>query len=89
MATLTIHNIDPKMKAAALKILKGHGMTARAALSAFLAKVVHDHEGNEPCFCCNLELNEETRKDLADAKAGRVQYVECKDTDDLFKKLGV
>ena len=89
MATLTIHNIDPEIKAAAMKILKGHGMTARGAMSAFLTKIVHDHEANTPCFCCDLELNEETRKDLAEAKAGNVQYVECKNTDDLFKKLGI
>lgn len=89
MATLTIHNIDPNIKTAALKILKGHGMTANAALSAFLSKIVSDHEAKEHCFCCDLDLNEETRGDLVEAKAGRMQYVECQDTDDLFKKLGI
>jgi len=89
MATLTIHNIDPDIKAAALKILKGHGMTANAALSAFLSKIVSDHGAKEHCFCCNLDLNEETRRDLAEAKAGNVQYVECKDTGDLFNNLGI
>lgn len=89
MATLTIHNIDPAIKTAALKIIKGHGLTARSAMSAFLAKVVHDHEAKESCFCCDLEFNDETANDLLAAKNGTTQYVECKDTDDLFRKLGI
>lgn len=89
MASLTIHNIDPALKSAALKIIKGHGLTAKSAMSAFLAKVVHDHNANESCFCCDMEMNDETAKDLLAAKEGSTQYVECKDTDDLFKKLGI
>jgi len=50
---------------------------------------VSDHGAKEHCFCCNLDLNEETRRDLAEAKAGNVQYVECKDTGDLFNNLGI
>lgn len=89
MASLTIHNIDPALKNAALKIIKGHGLTAKSAMSAFLAKVVHDHDANESCFCCDMEMNDETTKDLLAAKSGSTQYVECKDTDDLFRKLGI
>lgn len=89
MATLTIHNIDPELKAAALRIIKGHGMTARDTMAAFLSKVVHDHEDEGRCFCCDLEFNEETRNELTLAKSGKGQYTVCKDADDLFKKLGV
>lgn len=89
MASLTIHNIDPALKRAALKIIKGHGLTARSAMSAFFAKVVHDHNANEACFCCDLEMNEKTINDLFAAKNSSGNYLECKETDDLFRKLDV
>lgn len=90
MATLTIHNIDPGIKSAAMEIMKLHGLTAKDTISSFLTKIVNDHrQKSDVCFCCNLELNEETKKDLSAAKHGKVAYTSCKDTDDLFKKLGI
>jgi antitoxin component of RelBE/YafQ-DinJ toxin-antitoxin module len=90
MATLTIHKIDPALKAEAMEIMKQHGMTARATFESFLRRIVSDHlQTEDTCFCRELELNEETRKDLMAAKAGRVEYTECKDTDALFNKLGI
>jgi hypothetical protein len=32
MATLTIHNIDPDIKSAAMEIMKQHGMTAKETI---------------------------------------------------------
>jgi len=90
MSTLTIHNIDPGLKAAALEIMKQHGLTARDTISSFLAKIVNDHQqNNDFCFCSNLELNEETRKELAAAKSGKAAYTRCKNTTELFNKLGI
>jgi len=90
MATLTIHKIDPALKAEAMEIMKQHGMTARATFESFLRRIVSDHrQAEDSCFCSVLELNEETRQDLMAAKEGRVEYTSCKDTDDLFNKIGV
>ena len=90
MASLTIHNIDPNLKSAAMEIMKQHGMTAKDTISAFLGKMVNDHrKGDDSCFCCNLELNEETKRDLLEAKSGKVRYTSCKTSDELFTKLGI
>jgi len=90
MASLTIHNINPSLKSEALEIMKLHGMTARDTISAFLGKLVNDHRiAEDGCFCCNLELNEETKQDLMEAKTGKVSYTACDNTDDLFAKLGI
>ena len=89
MASLTIHNIDPSLKSAAMDIMKQHGMTARETISAFLGKMVNDLKVGDRCFCSDLELNEETKRDLLDAKAGKVHYTKCKNADDLFSKLGI
>jgi antitoxin component of RelBE/YafQ-DinJ toxin-antitoxin module len=90
MASLTIHNIDPSLKTAAMEVMKQHGMTARETISAFLGKMVNDHLKDEDrCFCGDLELNEETKRDLLEAKAGKVRYTTCKNPDELFSKLGI
>ena len=90
MASLTIHNIDPSLKTAAMEIMKQHGMTAKDTISAFLNKIVSDHrKTGDTCFCCDLELNDETRHDLMEAKAGKIRYTSCNNTDDLFSKLGI
>jgi len=90
MASLTIHNIDPSLKSAALEIMKQHGMTAKDTISAFLDKMVSDHrKTGDSCFCCNLELNKETKRDLREAKTGKVHYTSSDDTDELFAKLGI
>ena len=90
MASLTIHNIDPGLKSAAMEIMKLHGMTAKDTISAFLGKMVSDHRKTEDnCFCCNLELNEETKRDLREAKAGKIRYTSSNNTDELFAKLGI
>ena len=90
MASLTIHNIDPSLKSAAMEIMKQHGMTAKDTISAFLNKIVNDHrKAGDSCFCCNLELNEETKRDLREAKAGKIHYTSCNNTDELFAKLGI
>jgi len=90
MASLTIHNIDPGIKTAAMEIMRQHGMTAKETISAFLGKMVNDHrKSGDTCFCSNLELNEETKCDLREAEAGKVSYTSCKDTDELFAKLGI
>lgn len=90
MATLTIHNIDPDIKSAAMEIMKQHGMTAKETISAFLGKMVSDHrKTGDCCFCSNLELNDETKRDLREAKAGKVRYAACNNTDELFAKLGI
>lgn len=89
MASLTIHNIDPSLKSAAMEIMRQHGMTAKDTISAFLGKMVNDHhKSGDACFCSNLELNEETKCDLREAEAGKVHYTSCKNTDELFAKLG-
>lgn len=70
--------------------MKQHGMTAKDTIFAFLGKMVNDHSKvGDSCFCCNLELNEETRRDLRSAKAGKVSYTSCKSIDELFSKLGI
>ena len=89
MATITLHNIDPVLKSEAFTIMKRHGLTASDTISAFLRKIVNDQEAGSSCFCCDLEPNRETMQDLEDAKAGRVKYFDSRDTDDLFKKLGI
>jgi antitoxin component of RelBE/YafQ-DinJ toxin-antitoxin module len=90
MASLTIHNIDPSLKSAAMEIMKQHGMTAKDTISAFLGKMVNDHrKSGDACFCSNLELNEETKRDLREAESGKVNYISCKNTDELFSKLGI
>jgi antitoxin component of RelBE/YafQ-DinJ toxin-antitoxin module len=90
MASLTIHNIDPHLKSAAMEIMRQHGMTAKDTISAFLGKIVNDHRKiGDSCFCCNLELNEETKRDLHEAIAGKVHYTSCNNTDELFAKLGI
>ena len=90
MASLTIHNIDPGIKSAAMEIMKQHGMTAKDTISAFLGKIVSDHrKTGDSCFCSDLELNEETKRDLREAKAGKVHYTACNTTDELFAKLGI
>ena len=90
MASLTIHNIDPNLKSAAMEIMKQHGMTAKDTISAFLCKIVNDHQKpGDSCFCCDLELNEEAKRDLRDAMAGNARYTSCNNTDELFGKLGI
>ncbi len=89
MATITLHNIDPALKTEAMMIMKQHGLTASDAISAFLRKIVNDHESGLSCFCCDLDPNKETAQDLEDARTGRVKYITSQDTDDLFKKLGI
>ncbi len=89
MATITLHDIDPKVKADAMAVMKRHGLTVSGVLSAFLKKIVNNHESESSCFCCDLDPNREVMKDLEDAKSGRVQYITSTDTDDLFKKLGI
>lgn len=90
MATLTIHNVDPVLKVEAMEIMRQHGMTAKDTISAFLQKIVTDHRQDaDTCFCRELELNAETGQDLMDARAGRVRYTVCTDTDELFKRLGI
>jgi len=90
MASLTIHNIDPSLKSAAMEIMRQHGMTAKDTISAFLGKMVSDHrKTGDNCFCSNLELNEETKRDIREAEAGKVLYTSCKNTDELFAKLGI
>ena len=90
MASLTIHNIDPSLKSAAMEIMRQHGMTAKDTISAFFGKMVNDHhKSGDACFCSNLELNEETKRDLLEAEAGKVRYTSCKNTDELFAKLGI
>ena len=90
MATLTIHNIDPALKTEAMEIMKQHGMTVKATVESFLQRIVNDHrQAEDTCFCHDLELNNDTKNDLMDAKEGRVTYTTCKDTDELFKKLGI
>ena len=90
MASLTIHNIDPDIKSAAMEIMKQHGMTAKETISAFLGKMVSDHrKAGDSCFCSNLEMNDETKRDLREAKAGKVHYTACNNTDELFATLGI
>ena len=89
MATITLHNIDPILKAEAMLVMKRHGLTASDAISAFLRKIVNDHESGSSCFCCDLDPNKETLQDLEDAISERIKYISSKDTDDLFKKLGI
>ena len=90
MSTLTIHDFDPELKAEALKIMRQHGMTAKDTISAFFQKIISDHRRDaDTCFCRDLELNEETASDLEDAKSGKVTYTECKNTEDLFQRLGI
>ena len=90
MASLTIHDIDPSLKSAAMEIMRQHGMTAKATISAFLGKMVNDHrKSGDACFCSDLELNEETKRDLREAKADKVSYTVCKNTGELFEKLGI
>lgn len=90
MATLTIHNIDPVLKAEAMEIMKQHGMTAKTTIESFLRRIVSDHrQAEDSCFCHDLELSDETKQDLESALDGRITYVSCNDTDDLFKKLGI
>jgi len=89
VATITLHNIDPALKTEAMTIMKRHGLTASDAVSAFLRKIVNDHESGLSCFCCDLDPNKETAQDLEGARAGRVKYITSQDTDDLFKKLGI
>ena len=90
MASLTIHNIDPSLKSAAMEIMKQHGMTVKDTISAFLGKMVNDHgKAGDNCFCSDLELNEETQRDLRNAKAANVRYTSCKNSDELFEKLGI
>ena len=69
--------------------MKRHGLTASDAISAFLRKIVNDHESGSSCFCCDLDPNKETLQDLEDAISERIKYISSKDTDDLFKKLGI
>ena len=69
--------------------MKRHGLTASDVISAFLRKIVKDHESGSSCFCCDLGPNEETAQDLEDARSGRIKYIASKDTDDLFNKLGI
>jgi antitoxin component of RelBE/YafQ-DinJ toxin-antitoxin module len=88
MATITLH-IDSELTADALAIISQHGLTASDAITAFFRKMVHDHELNSKCFCCDLEPNPETMKDIEDARAGRVKYIVTQNTDDLFEKLGI
>jgi len=70
--------------------MQQHGMTAKDTISAFFRKIISDHRQDaDNCFCRGLELNDETMGDLEDARNGKVSYTECKDTDDLFQRLGI
>ncbi len=89
MATITLHDIDPALKAEAIAVMNQHGLTASVAISAFFRKIINDHGSGSSCFCCDLNPNKGTQQDLEDASAGRVKYIASKDTDDLFKKLGI
>lgn len=90
MATLTIRNIDSSVKLQAMEIIKQHGLTAQMTLESFLRRIVADHAQKEDsCFCHDLELSNEVQQDLQDALAGNVAYTSCKDTAELFAKLGI
>ena len=90
MATLTIRNIDPAVKSQAMEIIKQHGLTAQITLESFLRRIVADHsQGEDTCFCHDLELRNEVKQDLQDALAGKTAYSSCSDTVELFDKLGI
>jgi len=90
MATLTIRNIDASVKLQALEVIKQHGLTAQTTLESFLRRIVADHAQKEDsCFCHDLELSTEVQQDLKDALSGKVAYSSCKDTPELFAKLGI
>ena len=90
MATFTIHDFDPELKSESLKIMNQHGMTAKDTISAFFQKIISDHRhGADNCFCRNLELNDETKRDLENARSGKVADTKCNNTDDLFQRLSI
>lgn len=90
MATLTIRNIDASVKMQAMEIIKQHGLTAQTTLESFLRRIVADHAQKEDsCFCHDLELSSEVQEELKEALSGKVAYFTCKDTPELFDKLGI
>ena len=76
--------IEPDLKGKAEHIFQQLGLTTTQAITLFY-KQVELNKG----LPFNIAIpNKATRKTFADTDAGR-DLVLCKDTDDMFKKMGI
>lgn len=76
--------IEPDLKGKAESIFKKLGMTTTQAITLFYKQV--ELKNGLP-FDIAIP-NETTRKTFSDTDAGQ-DIILCKDTDDMFKKLGI
>lgn len=76
--------IEPDLKIVAEKVLHELGISPTQAITMLYKKVVREHE-----WPLELKIpNEETKRILEETDRG-IGLVECKDVEDLFKKLGL
>lgn len=76
--------VEPQLKMAAEGVLYELGITPTQAITMLYRQVAREHE-----WPIELKIpNAKTRKVLEETDKG-VGLIECKDIDELFKKLGI
>lgn len=76
--------VEPQLKIAAENVLHELGITPTQAITMLYKRVAREHE-----WPIELKIpNAETRKAMEEADKG-IGLVECKDINDLFKKLDI
>jgi DNA-damage-inducible protein J len=81
---MIVARTEPELKADAEKILKKLGLSTTEAINLFLAQI-RLRKGLP--FEVKIP-NKTTLKAMQDAEEGK-NLMECKDADDMFKKLGI
>ncbi len=81
---MIVARIEPDLKADAEKILKKLGLSTTEAINLFLAQI-RLRKGLP--FEVKIP-NKTTLKAMRDAEEGK-NLIECKDAEDMFKKLGI
>lgn len=81
---MIVARTEPELKADAEKILKKMGLSTTEAINLFLAQI-RLRKG----LPFDLKIpNKTTLKAMRDAEEGK-NLIECKDAEDMFKKLGI
>lgn len=81
---MIVARTEPALKADAEKVLKKLGLSTTDAINLFLSQI-RLHKGLP--FDVRIP-NKTTLKAMKDAEEGK-NLIECKDTEDMFKKLSI
>jgi DNA-damage-inducible protein J len=76
--------IEPKLKVEAEYVLRELGITPTQAITMLYKKIAREHE-----WPIELKIpNEETQRVMDETDKG-IGLISCKDSEDMFKKLGI